>query len=187
MNDEPFVLFTSKKFLDKASKVFGLGFLTRKPALEIFKKLGIPIVELNREQAKNAIERVGETKGMNISMAQLIKGLALAFFLPTGVFLATLKKVHYRSGFETTEFIFVELLAEIPRAFRTTLFYDLWLIVPKIEKGGEKARELIKGIVERVGEKPLSEEDWENLKPIRDKLSGKLELNGLYENLWKKF
>ncbi|MCS7144653.1 MAG: hypothetical protein NZ879_06500 [Archaeoglobaceae archaeon] len=187
MNEEPFVLFASKKFLDKASKVFGLGFLVRKPALEIFKKLGIPLTELDREQAKNAIEKVGESKGMNISMAQLIKGLALAFFLPTGILLATLKKVHYRSGFETNEFIFVELLIEIPRLFKTTLFYDLWLVVPKNEKGGERARELIKGIVEKVGETPLSEEDWENLRQIREKLSGKLEVKGIAENYWKSF
>ncbi|MEM0214990.1 MAG: hypothetical protein QXI54_04095 [Archaeoglobaceae archaeon] len=184
MNEEPFVLFVSKRFLDKASKVFGLGFLARKPALDIFKKLGVSLTELDREQAKNAVERVGESKGINISTAQLIKGLALAFFLPTGVFLATLKKVHYRSGLETEDFIFVELLAEIPRAFRTTLFYDVWLVVPKSEKGGEKIRELVKQIVKRVDENPLSVEDWENLKPIREKLSGKLEIKGLYEDLW---
>lgn len=185
MNEEPFVLFVSKKFLDKASKFFGLGLLARKPALDIFKKLGVQLIELDREQAKNAIERVGESKGISISTAKLIKGLALAFFLPTGLFLATLKKVHYRSGLETDDFILVELLAEIPRAFRTTLFYDVWLVVPKSEKGGEKAKELIKGIIERVRETPLSDEDWEHLKPIREKLSGKLEIKGLYENLWK--
>ncbi|MDI9642696.1 MAG: hypothetical protein QFX37_04165 [Archaeoglobales archaeon] len=185
MNEEPFVLFISKKFLDKASKVFGLGFLARKPALDIFKKLGVQLTELDRDQAKNAIEKVGESKGINISTAQLIKGLALAFFLPTGIFLATLKKVHYRSGFETDDFILVELLAEIPRAFKTTLFYDIWLFVSKSEKGGEKVKELIKEVFGKVGEVPLSNEDWENLKPIREKLSGKLEIKGLYENLWK--
>ncbi|MEM2457755.1 MAG: hypothetical protein QXM61_02750 [Archaeoglobaceae archaeon] len=174
----------SKKFLDKASKVFGLGFLARKPALDIFKKLGVQLTELDRDQAKIAIEKIGESKGINISTAQLIKGLALAFFLPTGVFLATLKKVHYRSGLETEDFIFVELLAEIPRAFRTTLFYDVWLVVPKSEKGGEKIRELVKQIVKRVDENPLSVEDWENLKPIREKLSGKLDVKGIAENYW---
>ncbi|MCX8172733.1 MAG: hypothetical protein N3D09_03875 [Archaeoglobaceae archaeon] len=58
MNEEPFVLFTSKRFLDEASKVFGLGFLVRKPALDIFRKTGIQIVD--RNGAKRAIERVGE-------------------------------------------------------------------------------------------------------------------------------
>ncbi len=185
MSDEPFVLFVNKKFLDKASKVFGLGFLARKPILDIFRKLDVQFEELDREGAKKAIEELGESKGISISAAQLLKNLALAFFLPTGVFMAAIKKVHYRSGLETEDFIFLELLAEIPRAFRPTLFYDIWLAVPKSENGGQKVRQLIKSIAERVGEMPLSDEDWENLRPIREKIAKGLEVKGIAENCWK--
>ncbi|MEM2176287.1 MAG: hypothetical protein QXN34_03025 [Archaeoglobaceae archaeon] len=186
MTAEPFILYVSKRFIDKASKTFGLGFLVRKPVLEIFRKLGVDFVELGRDEAKKVIEELGESKGVTISTAQLLKGLALAFFLPTGIFIATLKKIHYRSGLDTKDFVFIEFLAEIPRALRTTLFYDIWLVVPKSEKGSENVRKLIMKIVETVQSEPLTEDEWENLKPIREKLSGKIEIKGATENLWGK-
>ena len=110
---EPFVLYFSKRFIDKASKTFGLGILTRKPLVEILKKMGMVFEELDRDKAKMALDRIGESKGVTVSTAQLVKGLALAFFLPTGVFLATLKKVFFRSGAETEDGLILEFLAEI--------------------------------------------------------------------------
>ncbi|MEM3705988.1 MAG: hypothetical protein QXX59_08795 [Candidatus Bathyarchaeia archaeon] len=181
---EPFVLYVGKRFVDKASKTFGLGLIVRKPLVDILKKMDVKFKELDRDEAKAALKRLGESKGITVSTAQLIKGLALAFFLPTGVFLATLKKVFYRSGVETEDSIVLEFLAEIPRAFRPTLFYDIWLIVPKNEKGEENTKQIIKAIVEKTGVPPLTEE-WENAKPIIEKLKGKLEVKGVTENLWK--
>ncbi|MCX8178196.1 MAG: hypothetical protein N3F10_07925, partial [Candidatus Bathyarchaeota archaeon] len=172
---------------DKASKAFGLGLIVRKPLVEILKRMDVTFKELDRDEAKAALERVGESKGITVSAAQLIKGLALAFFLPTGVFLATLKKVHYRSGAETEDGVILEFLAEIPRAFRPTLFYDVWLVVPKTEKGEANTKQVIKKIVEKTGVPPLTEEEWENAKPIIEKLKGKLEVKGVTENLWKSF
>lgn len=95
--------------------------------------------------------------------AQLIKGLALAFFLPTGVFLATLKKVFYRSGVETEDSIILEFLAEIPRVFRPTIFYDIWLVVPITEKGEANAKQIIKTIVEKTGVPPLTKKNGKTL------------------------
>ena len=181
---EPFVLYVSKRFVDKASKTFGLGFLVRKPLLEIIKKMGVRFEELDRDEAKVALERIGESSGITISVGQLVKALALALFLPTGVFFATLKKVYYRSGVETEDYVMLEFLAEIPRAFRPTLFYDIWLVVPKTEAGAENTKQLIKKIVEKVGAPPLNEEEWEGAKPIREKLAGQLEVKGATENLW---
>lgn len=184
---EPFVLYVSKRFMDKASKSFGLGFLVRKPVLEIAKKLNLNFVEIEREEAKNAIERLGESKGITLSKSDLFKSLALAFFLPTGAFVAAMKKIHYRSGIENEDYIFIEFLSEIPRAFKTTLFFDVWLIIPKTETGGEKAVELLRNIVEKVGTTPITDEEWQNLKPIREKLAGKIALSGVAENLWSQF
>ncbi|MEM3578472.1 MAG: hypothetical protein QXX51_08550 [Candidatus Bathyarchaeia archaeon] len=181
---EPFVLYVGKRFVDKASKTFGLGLIVRKPLVEILKKMDVKFKELERDEAKAALERLGESKGITVSTAQLIKGLALAFFLPTGVFLATLKKVFYRSGAETEDSIILEFLAEIPRAFRPTMFYDIWLVVPKTEKGEANTKQIIKTIVEKTGVPPLTEEEWENAKPIIEKLKGKLEVKGVTENLW---
>ncbi len=182
---EPFALYVSKRFLDKASKTFGLGFIVRKPLTEILKKMNISSKELGRDEAKAALDRLAESKGITITVSQLIKGLALAFFLPTSIFIATLKKVFYRSGAETEDSIILEFLAEIPRIFRTTLFYDIWLIVPKTEAGEANTKQLIKTIVEKTGAPPLTEEEWENLQPIIEKLKGKLEIKGITENLWK--
>ncbi|MCX8204644.1 MAG: hypothetical protein N3H31_03240 [Candidatus Nezhaarchaeota archaeon] len=181
---EPFMLYVSKRFLDKASKTFSLGFIVRKPLMEILKKMGVPFRELDRDEVKAALDKVAETKGITITVSQLIKSLALAFFLPTGLIMAALKKVHYRSGAETEDSIMLEFLVEIPRAFRPTLFYDIWLIVPKTEDGAENAKRLVKKIVEKTGAPPLLEEEWENLQPVIEKLKGKLEVRGVAENLW---
>lgn len=185
MDGEPFVLYVSKRFLDKASKAFGLGFLVRKPLMEILKKMDVKYKELEREEAKAALEQLAESKGIAITTGELVKSLALAFFLPTGVFLASLKKVHYRSGVEMEDGIILEFLAEIPRALRPTLFYDIWLIVPKTEAGADNIKHLIKAMVEKVGVAPLNEEEWDDARPIREKLEGKLQIKGISENLWR--
>jgi hypothetical protein len=182
---EPFILYVSKRFIDKASKTFGLGFIVRKPLVEIFKKMDVRFKELDRDEAKAALDRIAESSGTAVSVSQLVKTLALAFFLPTGIFLATLKKVFYRSGVETDDCVVLEFLAEIPRAFRPSLFYDIWLIVPRTDVGAENTKQLIKKIVETVGAPPINEEEWENAKPIREKLAGKLEVKGVTENLWE--
>ena len=46
-------------------------------------------------------------------------------------------------------------------------------------------KQLIGGLAERVGEMPLSDEDWENLRPIREKIAKGLEVKGIAENYWK--
>lgn len=181
---EPFILYVSKRFIDKASKTFGLGFIVRKPLVEILRKMNVPLKELDRDEAKAALDGISESKGITVTTGQLIKGLALAFFLPTGLFIATLKKVYYRSGAETEDSIILEFLAEIPRMLKPTLFYDIWLVVPKTKAGEANTKQLIKTIVEKTGIPPLNEEEWENAKPIVEKLKGKLEVKGVAENLW---
>ncbi|MEM0083132.1 MAG: hypothetical protein QW102_01285 [Candidatus Nezhaarchaeales archaeon] len=175
----------SKRFIDKASKTFGLGLIVRKPLVEILRKMNVKFKELDRDEAKAALDRIAETRDITVTASQLIKSLALAFFLPTGVFIATMKKVFYRSGVETEDSIILEFLAEIPRVFRPTLFYDIWLIVPKTDTGELNAKQIIKTIVEKTGAPPLTEEEWEGAKPIIEKLEGKLEVKGVTENLWK--
>ncbi|MEM0217411.1 MAG: hypothetical protein QXM73_01475, partial [Candidatus Nezhaarchaeales archaeon] len=179
---EPFVLYVSKRFIDKASKTFGLGLIVRKPLVEILRKMNVKFKELDRDEAKAALDRIAETRGITVTASQLIKSLALAFFLPTGVFIATMKKVFYRSGVETEDSIILEFLAEIPRVFRPTLFYDIWLIVPKTDIGELNAKQIIKTIVEKTGASPLTEEEWEDAKPIIEKLKGRLEVKGITEN-----
>ncbi|MGC8975381.1 MAG: hypothetical protein ACP5KB_04205 [Thermoprotei archaeon] len=181
---EPFMLYVSKRFVDRASKVFGLGLIVRKPLVDILRKMGVQFTELDRDEARKTLEAVTESKNVSISTAQLVKGLALAFLLPTGVFIATLKKVLYRAGIETRDYVMLEFLAEIPRAFRPTVFYDIWLVIPKSEEGAAEATRILKEIVSRVGAPPLTEEEWRDAEPIREKLAGKIEVRGLTNNLW---
>jgi len=95
-----------------------------------------------------------------------------------------MKKVIYRSGVETEDAVMLEFLVEIPKMFKT-LFYDMWLILPKTEAADEKTKQLIKKIVEKAGTEPLSEEEWDDLQLVVEKLRGKLEVRGATENLWR--
>ncbi|MEM1956942.1 MAG: hypothetical protein QXX76_01585 [Archaeoglobaceae archaeon] len=69
--EDPFILYVSKRFLDKATKTFELGLFTRKP--EIAKRIGLVFVEIDREGAKRSIERLGESKGLRISGSDVLK------------------------------------------------------------------------------------------------------------------
>lgn len=176
----------SKRFVDKASKAFRLGLVVRKPLTEILKKMDVPFKELDRDEAKAALDRIAESGGITVTAGQLIKNLALAFLLPTGLLYAALKKVYYRSGAETDDGIILEFLAEVPRAFRPTLFYDIWLVVPKSEAGEANMKKMIKTIVGTANAPPLTEEEWEGVKPVAEKFVGKLEVKGATENIWDK-
>lgn len=182
---DPFVLYVSKRFVDKASKTFGLGFIARKPLTKILEKMDVSFKELDRDEAKAALDRLAESKGITVTASQIIKNLALTFFLPTTLLMAAMKKVIYSYGVETEDSIMLVFVAEIPRAFRPTLFYFIWLIVPKTEAGEANAKQLIRAIVEKTGAAPLTEEEWESLQPIVEKLRWKLEAKGVTENLWE--
>ncbi|MEM0161985.1 MAG: hypothetical protein QXO62_02890, partial [Thermoproteota archaeon] len=109
---KPFILYVSKRFLDRSSKTFGLGLIVRKPLVEMLKRMNVSFKELDRDEAKAALDRIAETSSITITTRQLIKNLAFAFFLPTSIFIATLKKVFYRSGVETEDSIILEFLVE---------------------------------------------------------------------------
>ncbi|MEM4463657.1 MAG: hypothetical protein QXR98_05460 [Fervidicoccaceae archaeon] len=184
--EEPFMLFLSKGFIDEASKTFSLGLVKRKPLVDICRKMNLNFVELSRDEAQRSLMKIAEAKGMSASISSLIKNLALAFFLPTGVLVAMMKKVLYRDGVELNDFVVLDFFAEIPRAFRPAIIYHIWLFVPKSEEGGRKAVHFLKELKTKVGRDPLSEEEWRDAEPIREKLSGKIEIKGLNENLWNQ-
>ncbi len=175
----------SKRFIDKASKTFGLGLVVRKPLADILKKMNIPLKELSREEAKEALDRVAESAGITISIGQVIKHLTLSLLLPTGLAIASAKKIFYRSGVETGDSIILDFLIEIPRAFRPSLYYDLLLIVPKTEVGEANTKRVIKTIAEKTSVPPLTDEEWEEARPIVEKLREQLRVRGVEENLWK--
>ena len=64
----PYILYFSKRFMDTVSKKFGLGILVRKLLPELFKKMNIMVIELDRDQAKAALEKLSESKNISVSM-----------------------------------------------------------------------------------------------------------------------
>ncbi len=70
---EPFVLYVGKRFVDRASKTFGLGFIVREPLVEILRKIGVRFEELDRDGAKAALERIGESKLIREKLAGKIE------------------------------------------------------------------------------------------------------------------
>ncbi|MCS7127997.1 MAG: hypothetical protein N3E36_01830 [Sulfolobales archaeon] len=147
--------------------------------------MNIPLKELSREEAKEALDRVAESRGITVSVGQVIKHLSLSLLLPTSLVIAAAKKILYRSGVETEDSIILDFLLEIPKAFRPSLYYDLWLIIPKTEAGEANIKQVIKEIVGKTGVPPLTNEEWEDAKPIIEKLKGQLKVKGVEENLWK--
>jgi hypothetical protein len=180
---EPYILYTSNNFLKGMEKAYNLGLLPRKPFLQILKKMNIQFNELDRENAKKVLEELS-AKGMTVSTAQLIKSLTLALFTPTTLFYAMLKKVMYIEGAHLEDCIIMHLLAEIPRAFRPTLFYHIWITVPLNEEGEKKSKQIFKNIKEKVNVEPINEKEWDELKPIIDKISPSLNIKGVSQNLW---
>jgi len=147
--------------------------------------MNVSLKELSRDEAKVALDRIAESKGITITASQLIKNLALTLFTPAFLLSAVTKKVIYMSGVETEDGVLLEFLAEIPRAFRPTLYYYIWLVIPKSDVGEANIKQLIKTIVEKTGVPPLTDDEWEGVKPIIEKFMEKLEVKGATENLWR--
>jgi hypothetical protein len=80
----------------------------------------------------------------------------------------------------------LEFQAEVPKMFTVKLPppYYIWLIIPKTEAGAEDVKHLLKEMVKRVGVAPLNEGEWEDVKLIKERLLGGVEVRGAAENLW---
>lgn len=181
---EPFVLYMSGRFAARAVKAFGLGVIVRKIMVEMLKRMGVQFKELGRDEAKAILDRLAESTGITVTTGQLIKSVALSLFGPTPI-VAMSKRMLYRSGAETEDAVLLEFEAQIPRVLRPTLFYLIWLVVPKSEIGRANTVKLIKAIVEKTGAPPLTRDEWEGVKPIIEKFTGKLGIKGATENLWE--
>jgi len=59
----------------------------------------------------------------------------------------------------------------------------MFITIPLSKVGFEETVNLYKKIRGEVGLEPLTKEDWENLRTIREKNAEVLKINGLLENL----
>lgn len=180
---EPYIIFASDKFFSELKKRHGLGVFSRKPFLKILADHGFKFDELDRDRAKEVLDDI--SMKASIKTIDMIKGIALALFTPTTLFYALAKKINFIAGARSeNDFIILHLIAEMPRAFRTTLFYHLFITIPLNKEGYEKTIDLFKKLKKEIEIEPISREDWENLRNIREKNAEILKIKGLLENLW---
>ncbi|MGC8678499.1 MAG: hypothetical protein ACP5TH_01690 [Fervidicoccaceae archaeon] len=180
---EPFVLFANDKFFGELKKKHGVGMLGRKPLQKMISDKGIKFEDLDRDEAKEVLEKMSVKA--TASTSDVMKSLALALFTPTSLFYALSKKVVFVEGMMVgDDLIIIHLLAEIPRLFKTTLLYHIFLTVPINESGWKLAVDLYRGLRSESREAPITEEDWENLRPIREKNAEALKVKGFLENSW---
>jgi hypothetical protein len=77
------------------------------------------------------------------------------------VFYALAKKVNFIGGAKSgNDFIILHLTAEIPRAFRTTLFYHMFITIPLSKAGFEGTVNLYRKIRGEVGLEPFLGRWW---------------------------
>jgi len=152
--------------------------------LKILIDHGYKFEELDRDRAKAVLDEL--SMKATIKIGDYIKAISLALFTPTTLFYALAKKVFYNSGAKSGEdFIILHLTIEIPRAFRTTLFYHTFITIPLNEKGYNETVSLYRKLRSETTVEPLNTKDWEHLKTIREKNADVLKIQGLLENLWQ--
>jgi hypothetical protein len=182
--DQPFVLFVSKRFIDSAKKPFDLGLVVRKPLLKMLQGLNVGFTELDRDEVKRRIDEVASSKGMTISTGDMIKRLSLSMLTPTALVIAAKKKVTFLSAADLGDSLIAEFVCEIPRAFRPSLIYFAWLVVPRSRDGGARALQVFKAIAGKVASEPITDEEWDGAEPAR-KTFAESGVKGSEENLWR--
>ncbi|WP_188603076.1 hypothetical protein [Vulcanisaeta souniana] len=186
MGCQPYVLYYGNNFFNRLRKVYGIGMLDR-PLLKIFERYGENANFLNREQAAGLLNSVKGQGSVTVSNAQIMKNLFEALFLPTALIYSYLKKLSFSEAAETDGFIIMEFMGSQSRPMKITprIVY-MWFIIPKSEEGCKRSEDLMKKIKQDTGAVPISQEEWEELKPLIEKFSKVLPVYGSGENLWEK-
>jgi hypothetical protein len=173
----PFLLLSSKRFIDSAKRVFDLGLIVRKPLLKMLRGLGVGFTELDREEVKSRLEK---------TVSDIMKRLPL-IFAPTRLFSITKKRAtstSFTSAADVGDSIVLEFFSEIPRAFKPPLTYYVWLVVPKNAEGGARAKKVFRIIKEKVVCDPVIDVEWNWAEPVRNMFVER-GVKGAEENLWQ--
>jgi hypothetical protein len=174
------LFFINNKFFSELKRKHGLGLLSRKPFLKILIDYGYKFEELDRDRAKAVLDELSMKATTKIG--DYIKAISLALFTPTTLLYALAKKVFYNSGAKSREdFIILHLTIEIPRAFRTTLFYHAFITIPLNEEGYNGTVSLHRKLWNETTIEPLTTEDCEHLKTIGEQMLMYL----IYKVYWK--
>ncbi|BBE42029.1 hypothetical protein NAS2_0640 [Conexivisphaera calida] len=186
MSCQPFVLYYGSDFFNKLRKVYGIGMLDR-PLPKIFKRYGERANFLDRDQAADLLSSVKGQGSITVTNAQIMKNLFEALFLPTALIYSYFKKLSFSEAAEVDDFFVMEFMGSQSRPMKLTpLIVYMWFVVPKSEKGCEASENLMRRIREDTGSVPMSPEEWQDLRPLIEKFSRALPVNGSGENLWEK-
>mgnify|MGYP001773220998 FL=1 len=186
MSCQPYVLYYGNDFFNKLRKVYGIGMLDR-PLPKIFKRYGEQANFLNRDQAAELLNSVKGQGSVTVTNAQIMKNLFEALFLPTALIYSYFKKLSFSEAAETNDFFIMEFMGSQTRPMKLTpLIIYMWFLIPKTEEGCIKSLDLMKKIRQDTGSVPISQEEWEELRPLIEKFSRALPVYGSGENLWQK-
>ncbi|MEM1507003.1 MAG: hypothetical protein QW702_04790 [Candidatus Bathyarchaeia archaeon] len=183
---EPLMFYVGKSFFDRAKKTFNLGFIVRKPLLQILRGMGFQPNEMDRDEVKRALEEFARTSGVTITYAQILREITLSLLTPTALLKAAKgETISFFGAYDLGFSIFMEFQTSISRAFRPTIITFIWLVLPRTIEGSERALQVLREIRDRVGVLPITPDEWEDVQPVTEKLlkSG-FTIKGLTENLW---
>ncbi|MEM1546501.1 MAG: hypothetical protein QXP91_08580 [Candidatus Methanomethylicia archaeon] len=182
---EPLMFYVGRRFYDRARKTFNLGLIVRKPLLQILRSIGFQPIEMDRDEAKRSLEEFSRTSSITISYSQLLREITLSMLTPTAI-LRSVKgeTVIFLGAYDLGFSMLIEIFTAVSRFFKTVNTY-IWIAIPKSPEGHEKTIQILRDIRDKVGELPITPEEWEAVQPIIEKLSkSQLTIRGLTENLW---
>ncbi|WP_376791682.1 hypothetical protein [Thermoflexus sp.] len=181
----PYALYAARAFIDALKGRLKLGLIVRKPLAASLEKLGFSFKELTREEAQKRLNEIVQVKGATITHADLIKHVALALVAPSALLTAFQKKLVYTSGVDTGDSVVLEFLIDIPRLFRPSLSYYLWLSIPYSPEGAEKLTTIFRTIKRSADRAPLTPQEWADLSAVRAELA-QTGIRGMDEDLWHR-
>ncbi len=170
---EPYILFMNGKFLKKMKKSFKIGSLARKPFRDVAKTMGYSPKEVNLKEAKEYLYKA------KITLKEAAIDLIHSLFLPGGTLF---NKVYLtQEMLDLGDFTLLHFATLVGKLIKKTYFGCL--VIPKNENGLKSSRNFFKTIISRVAEEPISEEEWKEILPARERFIEQ-NIDGSDRNLW---
>ena len=113
-------------------KSFNLGFIIKKPLLQILQKMGLQPNEMDRDETKRSLEEFARTSGITVTSAQLIKEISLSLFTPVALFRSVRGiMVNFVGAYDLGFSVIIEFLSGINRTLRAPINMYIWVVIPK--------------------------------------------------------
>lgn len=157
MIDNLNVLASRSKIVSPFGELIVLGFIVKKPLLQILQKMGLQPNEIDRDETKRSLEEFARTSGIMITSAQLIKEIPSSLFTPVALFRSVRDvMVNFVGAYDLGFSMIIESLSGITRTLRAPINTYIWVVIPKSPEGEEKTMQILKSIRDRVGDLPIT-------------------------------